>query len=142
MNKYHELKKAIEKDISDFPFMFAFNKEQFKEGMEKLGLAETDTKAIFSIGAGGYIRKTDSDALHALTERHAAQIDEAMKDDEYVFDGVLYELGNHEYGYTGNPEPALEALGLSVEEVKNDERLLAIFNRARNVYFKENEGNL
>lgn len=44
---------------------FAFNNEQFKEGMEKVGLDPNNKEEIRSIGAGGYVRK---DRLEALKE--------------------------------------------------------------------------
>ena len=40
------------------------------------------------------------------------------------------ELANHEYGWTGDPEETLEALGMTWEEVQNSEKLLKGFNRA------------
>jgi hypothetical protein len=42
---------------------FAFNTEQFKEGMEKVGLTENDTGKILSIGHGGYLLKTRKEAF-------------------------------------------------------------------------------
>jgi hypothetical protein len=35
----------------------------------------------------------------------------------------VYELGNHEYSYTGDIDETLDALGFTIEDIKNDERL-------------------
>lgn len=128
MNKYEELRNKHEKEVEKFPIMWAFNKKQFSEGMEKLGLKETDTDKIYSIGSGGYIRKTDSDKLHEMLNRHAEEMERAIKEDPtgdgFIFDMFNYELANHEYSYTGDITDTLECLGLTEEEVNADERLL------------------
>ena len=40
------------------------------------------------------------------------------------------ELENHEYGYTGDPTDALSALGLTLEQVINEPKMLHGFKRA------------
>ena len=128
MNKYEELKKKQEKEFNNFPFMWAFNKKQFAEGMEKLGLKETDTDKIYSIGGGGYIRKTDSDKLHEMLGRLDEEMRQAIAEDPtgdgFIFDMFNYELANHEYSYTGDISDTLDCLGLTEEEVTADKRLL------------------
>lgn len=128
MNKYEELSNKHQEEVNSFPFMWAFSKKQFAEGMETLGLKETDTDKIYSIGGGGYIRKTDSDKLKEMLDRHAAEMEQAIAEDTtgdgFIFDMFNYELANHEYGYTGDITDTLEWLGLTVEEVNADERLL------------------
>ena len=42
------------------------------------------------------------------------------KDEKELINAIAYELNNHEYGYTGDIEPALEALGLTKDEVNTD----------------------
>lgn len=127
-NAYLALKQKHQDEVNNFPMMFAFSNKQFKEGMEKLGLQETDTDKIYSIGGGGYIRKTDSKALSELFERHEkemqAAIDDDMTGDGFVFQMFNYELGNHEYTYTRDVEPTLDALGLTLKEVNANKKLL------------------
>lgn len=134
MNKYDELRAKQQKEIDNFPFMWAFNKKQFSEGMEKLGLKETDIDKIYSIGSGGYIRKTDSDKLKEMLDRHTEEMKRAIEEDTtgdgFIFDMFYYELANHEYSYTGDITDTLECLGLTEEEVNADERLLHGLNRA------------
>lgn len=47
-----------------------------------------------------------------------------------------YELANHEYGYTYDLDPTLDALGLTIEEVRQNERLLHGLEEARKEVMK------
>ena len=102
---------------------FAFNNEQFKEGMEKLGLDAKDTQKVLSIGGGGFIRRTDSDAFGAMFDRIHAEEAEARKNDDYLFQMFSYELANHEYCYTWDLTDTLRSLGLTLEEIKANAQL-------------------
>lgn len=128
MNSYRELTAKHEKEINAFPFMWAFSKKQFEEGMARLGLLPSDTDKIFSIGGGGYIRKTDSDALAAMMDRHAAErqaaIDAYTTGEGFILDMFVYELDNHEYCITWDLEPTLDALGLTLDEINESPTLL------------------
>lgn len=39
-------------------------------------------------------------------------------------------MADHEYGYTRDAEPALDALGIAVEDLAGDERLIYAFQKA------------
>lgn len=127
MSSYTTLKTKHQKEVDDFPIGFAFNNKQFDEAMEKLGLKPNHTKAVCSIGAGGFIRKTDKEAFFKMFERHHKEMDEAIAADEtgegFIFDMFDYELANHEYGYTGEYDDTLNALDLTWKEIENDPRL-------------------
>lgn len=127
---YLELKEKQQNTIENFPMMFAFSKSQLAEGLGKLGLAETDTDKILSIGAGGFIRKTDAEAFDNLWKNIDAETREARKDDEYLFQMFRYELANHEYNYTWDLEPTLRSLGLTLEEVKANAQMNAALRKA------------
>jgi hypothetical protein len=134
MTKYQEIKAKHEKELEAFPFMWAFSTEQFSAGMKGLGLEPTDTDKIFSIGAGGYIRKTDAPAMKEMFARHKAELKAARAADKkakgFTFEMFLYELDNHEYCITGDATETLEALGLSWQEVQADKRLSDALNKA------------
>jgi hypothetical protein len=134
-NTYKTLKDKHSKEFNEFPMQFAFSDEQFKEGMKKLGLKETETHKVYSFGGGGFYRRTDSPALGEMIERHNREMKEAIENDRtgegYIFDMFDYELANHEYSYTWDLEPTLDALGLTLEEVKANERLLHGLNLAK-----------
>lgn len=133
MNKYTNLKTKHQKEVNEFPMFFAFSDKQFKEGMAKFGLSETDTDKIYKFGnTGGFFLRSDSQELHEMLTRHTQEMTEAInKDDEFVYEMFVYELANHEYCITYDLEPTLDACGLSEEEVLNDERLAKILAQAR-----------
>ena len=118
MKNYQELKQAHSKDIDNFGgIFFAFNQEQFKEGMEKVRLTISDTKEIFSLGAGGYIRKDKSKDFEDMLERHTKERQELKKEEKTLLSALVYELQNHEYCISGDTEPALNALGFTKDEI-------------------------
>ena len=132
MNKYTELKSRHEGLINQFPIGFAFSDKQFEEAKKKLNV--TNNNEIVSLSYGGFIRKSDSDNYFELVKNLNKETEELKNDDEYLFQGFLYELGNHEYCRTYNPEDTLDCFGFTIEEVQGDKRLLSIFKKARNEY--------
>lgn len=78
---YVQMKERHQKEMNEFPMMWAFNNDQFAQGMKKLGLQETDTDKIYRIAPGGFIRKTDADKLDEMFTRHTKERKEAMAAD-------------------------------------------------------------
>ena len=136
MNKYMELKNKIQKEVDEFPMGFAFSNEQFEKMKEELGVKEDSE--LLSIGAGGFIRKTDREAFNELFNNKAKRIDEAIAEDKtgegFIKDMFLYELANHEYCITYDLKDTLYALDLTYDEVMNDERLKRGLILAKNEY--------
>ena len=135
MNKYKILKEKQQKEINDFPMFFAFNQQQFDEGMQSLGLKPGDTAAINKIGiAGGFCRKSDSTLFHDMMNRHDDEQKQAIGEDTngdgYIFDMFYYELENHEYGYSGDLNYTLYALGLSIDEISASPKLTHALKKA------------
>ena len=139
MNTYKVLKEKRQQEVNSFPIAFAFSDQQFDEGMRKLGLNPTDTDKVYSIGGGGFIRKTDSNALHEMFERHEREIQEAIAADitgeGFIFDMFNYELDNHEYVITYDVTDTLEALGLTVDDINNNPLLAKGLELARKAQF-------
>ena len=74
MKTYQELKSENQKEVDNFEgIFFAFNKKQFREGMERVGLTDRDTKSIYSLGVGGYILKTRSAAFNDMFKKQGKQ---------------------------------------------------------------------
>ena len=135
MNKYQELREKQQAEVNAFPMFFAFNQKQFEEGMQSLGLKPTDTKKIYKLGnTGGFYRKSDSAAFHEMFRRHTKELEDAITSDPtgdgFIFDMFDYELANHEYNYTHDPEPTLDALGLTMEQVRAEPRLFHGWKKA------------
>lgn len=130
MSKYTDLKAKHQAEVNAFPLGFAFNQKQFDEMMEKWGLKPTDIREILSIGGGGYVRKDDAKAMNEMFARHEEEHKAAMQDDEYLFSMFNYELANHEYSYTYDLTDTLEALGLTMDEINANPRMLHMLERA------------
>lgn len=128
MNKYAELRQRQQEEFNALPLGFAFGQKQFNEMMRNWDLdPEEDTDKIYSIGYGGYVRKKDADLLHTTRNRHDTEMAAAIAEDKtgegFIYEMFLYELDNHEYGYTRDIEDTLNALGYTAKEVLGDPRL-------------------
>ena len=135
MNQYQEMRDRQQKEFNALPLGFAFARKQFNEMMRGWGLhPERDVKKVCAIGAGGYIQKKDVDVLLQTNTWHKQELAAAIKADTtgdgFIFQMFCYELANHEYGYTGDAEDALDALGYTLEQVQADQCLRKGFERA------------
>jgi hypothetical protein len=137
--KYLELKQKLEKELNEFPIIFAFTDDGLYRGMATLGLSPDDTHLMTGIGGGGYVRRTDLPDLLKMQTRHEEELATAMEDDEFLFDAFKYELANHEFGITFEPEETLSALNLTATKVWEDLRMRNIFTKAKVKYLEEFE---
>lgn len=128
MNRYAELRKRQQAEFNQLPLGFAFSDKQFKEMMEGWGLnPEKDTDKLYRIPGGGFVQKKDQALIRETTERHHAELQAAIDADKtgvgFIYEMFLVELDNHEFGYTGDTEDTLDALGYTTAEVLGDPRL-------------------
>lgn len=132
---YTELKSKQQKEMNAFPLGAAFSNKQFEEMMKRWGFSVDETDKICSIGYGAFIRKSDKAAFFEMLERQKKERDEAIAADKtgngYIYEMFLYELNNHEYGYTYELEDTLDALDLTYEDVQKDKRLARGLEKAR-----------
>ena len=113
MNRYAELRHRQQEEFNALPLGFAFSQKQFDEMMQGWSLdPEKDLDKILRIPGGGYVQKKDADLLHKTRERHDAEMAAAIAEDTtgegFIYQMFLYELDNHEYGYTRDTEDTLE----------------------------------
>lgn len=143
MNKYVEMKERHQKEVNNFPMNFAFSDEQFKRAMEELGLTENDLDKVVSIGAGGFIRKTDVKAYKEMGERQYKEFREAIEKDKvgdgFIKEMFLYELANHEYIITREIDDTLDALGLTDNDIRNNNNLRTGLLLAEKEYLEQYE---
>ena len=129
MNRYAVLRRKQEQEIHALPIGFAFGDKQFEELMRRWGFdPEKDLDKIYRLGdTGGFYKRTDAqlirDTLHKYEEELQAAIAEDETGDGFIYEMFLYELDNHEFGYTQDPEDTLPALGYTADEVQRDPRL-------------------
>lgn len=126
MNMYKQMKEKHTQEVNAFPMMFAFSNEQFIKVMDVLGV--TDKSDLLSIGCGGFIRKSDKNALDNLLEKHDREFKEAIVNDPtgdgFIYDMFNYELANHEYCYTYDVSDTLDALGFTMDYVNSNKNVL------------------
>lgn len=103
---YLKLKQQQRKEINELPIAWAFNKQQYKEALEKLGTK--DTTKLCKVPGGGIMLKTDLDTTMKTLLRHENELDEAMKNDNFAEEAFRYELENHENNVTAT----VRSLGL------------------------------
>lgn len=132
---YAELRDRQQKEVDALPLGFAFTDEQYGRMMHAWGLdPDTDKDKIRSIGCGGYVRNQDAEAFHATLDRHRAEMDAAIAadgtGDGFICQMFRYELANHEYRYTLDPDETLDALGYCAEDIQDDPRLMRGFRKA------------
>lgn len=142
-NKYKELKNKQQIEYDKFPKFYAFSNEQFREGMKKLGLDENQENEILSYGGMGlYIKKEDKEELESLFTRQKNELKEEIKNDKtgegFIKDMFSTELANHEYGYTGEIKDTLDSLGLTYDDIEENDNLLNGLNLAKKQYSQEN----
>jgi hypothetical protein len=133
MNTYKQLKEKHQNEVNNFPMFFAFSDKQFAEGMQKLGLDPSQTDKIYKFGStGGFYKREDAKTLYDMFDRHDAEMKQAiLNSDDFIIDMFYYELNNHEYIITYDVEDTLNALGLTYEEVKNNNRLYSALKEAK-----------
>ena len=47
-NQYQELRNRQQEEVNAFPMFFAFDKQQFAEGMRRLGLRPSDMNQVYA----------------------------------------------------------------------------------------------
>ena len=131
--KYEELRANIQKRINELPIKFAFSDRQFKEAMSELGLTESDTDKVRGVIGGGFCLKTDYEKIMKTFLDTEHELEKALEDDDFCVDAIRYELANHEFCYTYDPDDTMEALGLSLK----DSRIRRLYKIAKKQYLEE-----
>ena len=141
METYSQMKSRHQKAVDNLPMYFAFGDRQFNELRERLGFEteEEMLKNVFTLGAGSIILKKDKELVMSTFEQNSKEMDEAMKNDDFLLSAFEYELGNHEYVITYEIDETLDALGIDPEEYLNSERMKRIMKQAKINYLKEME---
>lgn len=127
-NQYRTMRKKHQAEVDSFPMFFAFNNEQFEQGMRKFGLNPTDADQIYRLGGtGGFYRKSDSSRLAEMFERQEAEFQTAIAADStgegFIFEMFNEELANHEYVFTRDVTETLNIFCLTADDIKADSRL-------------------
>ena len=138
INRYSQMEKAHKQEMDDFAeehVFFAFDHNDLEEGCRRWGIPTSEASTqLVSIGAGGYIRRTDFPLWLQLLARQSKEVRSAMDDDKtgegFIFEGMLNELvGQHDWGYADEDE-VLEHSDLKItpDMMRNDPRMKRAYN--------------
>ena len=134
MENYLELRERQQQEINTLPIRWAFSNDQFRQVLKDFELTEDNMNLLVRIPGGGFMLKTETYLLHEMYKRHDQERQQAIDADKtgdgFCFEMLEYELGNHEYIITGDLEPAMDALGLSLEDFKKSEKLQNAMRKA------------
>lgn len=143
MESYKEMMERQQQEVNNFPLGFAFGNKQFEEMMAKWGLdakKDSDLAQVASLFGGAYILKKDVPAYKDMCRRHHEELAAAIEADEtgegFVYEMFLYEMDNHEFGYTWDTEDTLDALGYTAEQVLGDPKLKRGIEKAATEIYK------
>ena len=132
-----ENKQESDEFISQNVF-FAFGDEQFNKQLEKRGWKLED---IGTIGCNGYCLKENVPKWVEIVNNKTAKFEEAKKDDDFFIGMLLYEMSNHEFGYTRDIRDTLDACGIEYkidgwDIIIPDERINNLVNHAKEIAIK------
>lgn len=132
---YQDLKDKQMAELNAFPIAYAFNDEQLKEALVKLGVESTH-ECVSVFGHGDIVKKEDAPKLVAMFKRHDKEMLEALKDEEFAEGAFLYEMDNHEYAINWDGDKdVLACFGLTFEKLR-EMGLEDAYRRAVNKHMK------
>jgi len=136
-NKYGIWYNKRQKEINNIPFGFAFDDKQFDKMLIKMGLTQENYKTeLLSIGGGGFIKKSDSEEMHETFDRHHKELEENLKDEDFLYDAFRFELANHEYCIREDVTDTLECLELTEEDIEENPMMKRVLKKAIKDYMK------
>lgn len=132
---YEKLTDRQRKEFNELPIAYAFNDEQLKEALERLGVNDiSECCTIF--GHGDIVKKENAHKVIDTMKRHNQEIHEAMKDPEFAYDAFLYEMKNHEYAINWSAdEDVLSCFGMDTDDLEKM-GLQCVYQIARRKYFE------
>ena len=135
---YEEFKERQQKEINNLPIYFAFGNEQLQERANELGFESIEDMInnVVGIGAGGFCKKEDYQNIINTFKKHDEELKENLKNDEFLKSAFEYEMSNHEYIITYDISDTLRALGITLEEYRESERMQKLFREAKEDYIK------
>lgn len=109
-------KQELYNDFSSKYMFYAFNQEQFNDGLNKLNCKESDLVRVYP---GTYLLKEKRNDFNKLYK--SLDISDILKNDIELMESAIYEeLNNHEYIILFDPQTTIETvyndLGLSPED--------------------------
>lgn len=133
METYKEMRDRQKEEVENFPFIFAFCKEQLDDEMDAIGILGRYDLILY-LGGGCYIEKEDREEYILMNQRHRREFYENIEQDTTGMDfccGMFeQELNNHEYVLTWDEDETIDALGLKPEDFRKYPQLKAGLDQA------------
>ena len=137
MNLYRTQQTAQQKRMNEFLrryAFFAFDENQFNEGLEKLGIAPGTEDALVSIPGGGYVLAVKvqdfKDLLKSFRQERADAIRDTETGAQFAYDMFRASLNDSEYSYSEDAEDTLYSLGYDLQDIEADPVLKTAFEKA------------
>lgn len=123
---YKEYREKNEKELNALPIFWAYSREQLEKEMNKRGLTIKDTDKLYRFGNGGFYLKTDADTVRAYFNK-PDELPTLMKDYDFAFDAILYEMNNHEYAINWQADWDVCSVFGKVDYTEGDDELEQYF---------------
>jgi len=142
-----ELDDKLNAELRKYCF-YAFDRKQFDEGLEKMKQKldmskynETNKFNLLPTQMGAYIVADKmQDYKNAFLE-YDKKLKSAFENYDFLVDAIMYEMGNHEYGYMPDDSVILQSLGYNLEQLEENETLKKAWLEARKQYMEYNKDN-
>ena len=122
---YNQYQKHAEQVVGSLDIIFAFSNEQLDQGLAKKGWKKEDLVCF----AGGYCAKESlQENIQKLKGLNTKKQD-LLQDLDFLYEALVYELQNHEFGYTGDLEQTFDALGLTLDNLTSEQ--IKVLNKAK-----------
>ena len=136
---YSEFKEQQRQEINEFTkknCVWAFGAKQYQEMLQRINMTEEQFKEAYtSFPGGGAILKTAVQDWKTLCERQEADLGKIMRNDvDFAKQAFRYEFSNYECGISMRYDEARAALGLTMEDINNNEILLTAYKLAKKDY--------
>ena len=119
-NNFKEYDKFISKNV-----FFAFSENQFKKGLDRLGVSEN---AICCLNNGGYMLKSASNQRKQIIKKYYKNQRKYLSNFKNLLSALMYEMKNHECFYTGDLMEGVEALGFKEKDLYKNKKLQKAYN--------------
>ena len=136
---YKELKEELDKPVQDHISKYAFwafGEKQLNEKLTELGITKEELQQNYVSFFGGAMRADKVKEYRQLADNSINKMIEALKANyELAKDAFNYEMNNHECFYTSRFSDALNAIGITMQEVQADETLKRAYTDAKKAYW-------
>lgn len=131
---FEEIKKEYDdnfnKELNKTGVFWAFGNDQFDENKTHKDAPDNE---YISVGAGGYIHKSNKEKLDNFLKNTAPKLKKDFVSRINIDDLIRYELNNHECYYTGDFSKVINIIH-SYYDMPIDE----IYDKVKNIYYQKN----